>query len=114
MYAIRSYYAKIYSVTVKRNASSDNTLSALTLKTASLNETFAPNIYSYTALVEHDVTSIRVIPTLSDLHGTVSVNGTEMSSGGTSGSIALNVGNNTITVRVKAQNGDQQDSYNFV
>lgn len=101
--------SKIYSVAIKRNASSDNTLSALTLKTASLNETFSPNTHNYTASVENDVTSIQVIPTLSDLHGTVAVNGTEMSSGGTSGEIALNVGDNTITVRATAQNGDQQN-----
>ncbi|WP_027398952.1 cadherin-like beta sandwich domain-containing protein [Anaerovorax odorimutans] len=100
---------KIYSVAVKRNASSDNTLSALTLKIASLNETFAPNIYSYTASVENDVTSIQVIPTLSDLHGTVAVNGTVMASGRTSGEIDLNVGDNTIMVRTTAQNGVQQE-----
>jgi nicotinate-nucleotide pyrophosphorylase len=100
-----------YSVTVTRAGSADATLSSLALSTGTLSPTFSSGTESYTASVVNSVTSVTVTPTRTQANATITVNGTAVTSGSASGSIALNVGPNTISVVVTAQDGSTTKNY---
>ncbi|MFC3068576.1 cadherin-like beta sandwich domain-containing protein [Phenylobacterium soli] len=109
---------KTYQVTIYRpvgggggGASTDATLSGLTLSAGTLSPSFAAATTSYTASVANAVSSITVTPTLNDPTASMTVNGSAVTSGSASGSIALNVGANTITVATTAQDGVTTNSY---
>lgn len=85
--------------------STDATLSALTLSSGALSPTFASGTIAYTQSVPNSVSTITVTPTVNDANATVTVNGTAVATGVASGNINLNVGANTITTVVTAQNG---------
>ncbi|MFN7782312.1 MAG: lectin-like domain-containing protein [Lysobacterales bacterium] len=89
-------------------ASSDATLSSLVTSQGSLSPAFSSGVFSYTVNVANAVSSITVTPTVSNAAASVSVNGVAVTSGTASGQIALNVGNNTITVLGVAENGSTQ------
>lgn len=86
-------------------------LTGLSLSSGTLSPTFDTSTTSYTASVANSVSSITVTPTASEANATVTVNGTAVTSGSASGSIALNVGSNTITTVVTAQDGVGTSSY---
>jgi len=101
---------KTYTVTVTRAEappvlSSNADLSGLVLSEETLTPEFAAGTTSYTAAVANEVNSLTVTPTVAESHATVEVTDTEVESGSESGAIDLAVGNNTITVRVTAQDG---------
>ncbi|WP_431027700.1 S-layer homology domain-containing protein [Lysinibacillus sp. LZ02] len=83
--------------------SANANLSDLVLSNGTLSPAFAAGTTSYTANVANNVTSVNVTPTVADSNATVTVNGTAVVSGQASGNIALNVGANTITIGVTAQ-----------
>ncbi|MCP2043814.1 Ig-like domain-containing protein [Pontibacter sp. HSC-36F09] len=85
--------------------SSNANLSNLTLSQGSLSPAFQAGTTAYTASVANTVTSVSVTPVKADANATVSVNGTELTSGVTSIPVNLYVGANTITVLVRAQDG---------
>ncbi|HEY2580797.1 MAG TPA: cadherin-like beta sandwich domain-containing protein [Mucilaginibacter sp.] len=94
------------------NASSSNTiLSNLSLSGINLNPVFATGAGNYSANVPNSVTSTIVTPVSSDPTAKVTVNGTAVASGTASTPVPLNVGNNTITTTVTAQNGVTTQSY---
>ena len=95
---------KTYTITVTRAASSDNDLSGLTISQGTLTPTFASATTAYTASVGNDVESVTVTPTANHAEATITVNGTEVTSGSASGAIDLDVGDNTITIVVTAEN----------
>jgi uncharacterized repeat protein (TIGR02543 family) len=101
---------KTYTVAVTR-ISNDATLSALALSSGTLSPIFAGLTESYTASVANAVTSITVTPTRTQANATIAVNGAAVTSGSASGAISLNVGSNTITVVVTAQDGTTTKSY---
>jgi hypothetical protein len=92
--------------------SNDATLSALMLEdgnnqAVTLSPTFAPEITSYTAKVDHDVAFITVTATRSDLEGAAfRILPSDSKDDETGHQIALGVGSNTITVRVTAVAGN--------
>ncbi len=94
---------KTYTVEVMRAASSNADLSSLTLSEGSLNPAFASGTEDYTAAVANSVSTIEVTPTTAVGTSTVMVNGDTVVSGSASAPIALNVGTNTITVVVTAE-----------
>jgi hypothetical protein len=96
-------------VTLSRPSGAE--LSSLVLSTGTLTPAFSATGTSYTATVAASVTSITVTPTVLQGGATVRVNGTLVTSGTASGSIALNVGANTITVLVTAPNGTTTKTY---
>jgi uncharacterized repeat protein (TIGR02543 family) len=102
---------KSYSVIVTRAGSADATLSSLALSTGTLSPTFSSGTESYTASVINSVTSVTVTPARTQANATITVNGTAVTSGSASGSISLNVGSNTISVVVTAQDGSTTKSY---
>ncbi len=106
--------SKTYTVTVTRAPSSNANLSALALSAGTLSPTFAAGTTSYTATVSNATTSLTATPTVADANATVTVNGTAVTSGNASGSIALAVGDNTVTVVVTAQDGTTTKTYTVV
>ena len=84
--------------------SSDATLSALSITTATISPVFAAATTSYTSTVANGVSSVTLTPTVNESHATITVNGTAVTSGAASGAIALSIGANTITTVVTAQN----------
>ncbi|AKL96033.1 cell wall/surface repeat protein [Clostridium aceticum] len=105
---------KTYTLVVTREAAalSDNAnLSGLSLSSGTLNPVFVSETTDYTASVANAVTSITVTPTVTDPSATVTVNGTPVVSGGASGAIGLNLGANTITVVVTAEDGTTIKTY---
>jgi len=79
-------------------ASSDATLSALTLSSGSLSPGFASGTLAYTASVANSVSSLIVTPTTNDANATATVNGASPAT-----PVTLALGSNTVTVQVTAQ-----------
>ncbi|MBL0385890.1 cadherin-like beta sandwich domain-containing protein, partial [Tumebacillus sp. ITR2] len=103
-----------YSLTVTRAAaplSSDATLSNLTVSQGTLTPNFDSGKTSYTVHVGNVVNSLTLTPTLAEAQATVLVNGVAVISGQASAPISLNVGSNTLTVVVTAQDGSTQKTY---
>lgn len=91
--------------------SNDASLSALTLGACNLSPTFTSATISYAALVSNTIASVMVTPTVTQEDATITVNGTLVGSGSASGSITLNVGTNTLTTVVTAQDGATTRTY---
>jgi len=87
--------------------STNANLSGLTISNGSLSPAFASTTTDYTANVSFSVTSVTVTPTVADPTATVTVNG----SSNLTNPISLNVGDNTITVLVTAQDGTTTKTY---
>ena len=92
-------------------ASSDATLSALSLSAGALDPAFAPATTAYTIDVPNSTNSTTVTPTATDAGATIEVNGAPVASGAASGSIALAVGPNLITIEVTAEDGVTVETY---
>jgi uncharacterized repeat protein (TIGR01451 family) len=106
---------RTYTLVVTRATPSSNAnLSALVSSGGALTPTFASGTLSYSQNVPYLTTSIAVTPTVADGTATVTVNGTLVTSGTASGSISLNVGLNTITTHVTAQDGITTQTYSLV
>lgn len=88
--------------------SNDATLSDITLSTGTLSPKFESNIKNYSAEVPYEVDSIEIIPTATDSHATVYVQGVQVATGA---AISLKVGNNDISVEVIAQDGTATSEY---
>ncbi len=91
---------KDYTLVVEREKSTVNTLATLTVSEGTLDPVFAPGTNSYTVNVAGNVDTINVAATLTDPRAEI-VSGT--------GDHSLNVGTNTITVRVKSESGAFND-----
>ncbi|SDC23203.1 S-layer homology domain-containing protein [Paenibacillus sp. UNCCL117] len=87
------------------NPSSDATLADLKLAGGTLTPAFDPAVSSYTVRVPNATASVKVLPTATAKHSVIQVNGIAVSSGALSADIPLAVGENDITVSVKAQDG---------
>lgn len=105
---------KTYTIIVNR-ISNDATLSAMSFSSGTLQPAFAPGTYNgYTVNVANNVSSITLTPTVNQANATVTVNGKAVASAAASGSLALNVGNNTITTIVTAQDGTTKATYTVI
>ncbi len=100
-----------YKITVVISASTDATLSNLTLSSGTLTPSFASGTTSYTTSVANGVTSVTVTPTVNQADATVTVNDTTVASDSATGAISLNVGSNTIIAVVTAQDGSTTETY---
>jgi len=100
-----------YTLTVARAPSSNASLSNLSVSSGILSPAFASGTGNYTASVANNISSIKLTPVTSDSTATVTVNGMKVASGSASAGQPLNVGNNTITTTVTAQNGTTTQSY---
>ncbi|QHT59367.1 hypothetical protein GXP70_04875 [Paenibacillus lycopersici] len=86
-------------------------LSNLTLSSGTLDPVFASEVTSYTASVGYAVENVTVTPTVADTTATVKVNGIDMTGSSPSGTVNLNVGANTVTVLVTAEDGATKKTY---
>jgi gliding motility-associated-like protein len=105
---------KNYSVTITRAAaaaSNDANLLSLAISTGTLTPAFAPATSSYTVAVGNATNSIQVTAASSESHASITVNGTTVASGTPSGAISLNVGGNTITTVITAEDGISTKTY---
>lgn len=94
---------KTYTVTVQRSTPADRDLSALKLSSGVLAPAFDKATTAYTAEVPYSTERITLTPTASAESSVVKVNGQAVSPGGSSDPIDLAVGENEISVVVKAQ-----------
>jgi gliding motility-associated-like protein len=85
--------------------SPDATLLSLTTTAGTLSPVFSSGTSSYTASVANTVSGITVTPIANNTSAAITVNGAAVTSGTASGSIPLNVGANTLTTVVTAQDG---------
>jgi hypothetical protein len=83
--------------------SSNADLSAMSISSGTLSPVFASGTTAYTATVSNATTSITLTPTKAEVNATITINGVSVTSGDASGAIALNLGSNTITTIVVAQ-----------
>lgn len=88
-------------------------LSSLVLSSGTLNPAFAGSTTDYTTMFI-GTSSVVVTPTAAESHATIAVNGTAVVSGQASPVISLPVGNSTITIVVRAQDGKTTKTYNLV
>jgi len=92
----------------------DANLSALSLSKGTLSPAFGANTTGYTASVGFSNSTINVTPTASDNIGaTIKINGATVASG-SAYSVPLNLGNNTITIEVTAEDGTTKKTYTVV
>ncbi len=89
----------------------DATLSSLALSQGTLSPAFAKETTEYTVTVPYEVASLMVTPAASFPKAKVFVNGTELTVDSPSGTVGLDVGQNTVTVRVVAQDGVNEETY---
>jgi gliding motility-associated-like protein len=87
------------------------TLSKLTVSSGTLTPVFATATTSYTDNVANTVSSIAFRATTTDALATETINGTAVPEGTVSPYFPLNVGSNTITVIVTAEDGVTTDTY---
>jgi hypothetical protein len=85
--------------------SGDPDLRSLLVSTGTLLPAFSSGVLKYQVNVAYDVTSIAFTPTADESSANVTVNGTGVPSGSTSVPIGLAIGNNAISIVVKAQGG---------
>ena len=100
--------AAVEAETVTLSADAD--LASLTISEGTL-PAFAASTISYAVDVDNDVASVMLTPTTADTAASVTVAGTAVASGATSGAIALTVGANAIDIVVTAQNGVAMKTY---
>ena len=91
-------------------------LSNLLINTATFTPPFSSSVTSYTCDVLRPTASVTVTPTAGQANAVINarINGgtyAPVTSGSASGSLALNLGNNTIDVQVTAQDGTTQKTY---
>jgi gliding motility-associated-like protein len=102
---------KAYTVAVTRLPSVIATLAGLTTSSGTLSPAFATGTTSYSDKVNNTVTSIAFRATTTSSSSTETINGTTVPEGTVSPYFPLNVGLNTITVVVTAQDGVTKDTY---
>jgi len=89
-------------------------LASLIIPNVNLSPSFDSGIFAYSDTVDFGTASITVTPTSSDSTATIKINGNSILSGLTSADIPLNLGENTITVRVTAEDSTTVKTYNIV
>jgi len=102
---------KTYALSVTRQGAGNANLSSLVLSTGPMDQGFVATTTGYSQTVANTVTSLTITPTLADTNASVKVNNVAVPSGNASGSIALTVGSNPISVLVTAQDGVTQKNY---
>lgn len=102
------YYGPVtYLPSATSLLSDDALLSSLTASSISLTPVFNSTTFGYTANVSNGISNTTVSVVTSDDSATATINGTA----GSSKVVALNVGNNTITVIVTAEDGVTTKTY---
>lgn len=104
--ALNQPASKTYTITVNRasSASGDAALASLSLSKGVLTPSFHPDTGSYSASAGYSMSTVSITPVAnSDSYQSITVNGVAVASG-SSRSVNLAVGANTIPIVVKAEN----------
>ena len=104
-------FNNVDAVFARTPRSSNADLAGLVPSTGALSPAFALGTLAYTVSVPNSTSSLTLTPTAAQADATIRVNGTVFPSGAASGAIALNVGSNSITVTVTAQDDTTVKSY---
>ncbi|MFA5359807.1 MAG: cadherin-like beta sandwich domain-containing protein, partial [Patescibacteria group bacterium] len=94
-------------------ASTDSSLSNLTVNQGTLNPTFGSDILNYTDRIAHNINSINITPTVNSSGATIKVNGVSVDSGNST-SVALNSGDNIIDIVVTAADSISSSTYEII
>jgi Cadherin-like beta sandwich domain/FG-GAP repeat len=92
-------------------ASTDASLSGLGISQGTLAPAFSSAVTAYDVTVAAAANSVTVTPTTSDAGASVTVDGNAVTSGAASPAVALNTGDNTISVVVTAEDGTTTRTY---
>ena len=108
-----------YTITVTRSASSDDTLSGLTISLGTLSPAFSSGTTAYTVAEANSVSAVTVTPTANQAYATLKVkvgsgSYATVNSGTASSSLSLAVGANTISIQVTAQDNSTVQTYTIV
>ena len=114
IYSMLVDYVTVDSLVDVIPPSNDAALKNLTTSIGALSPSFSPSTTNYIVNVENDASNITITPTLRQADAKVTVNGVVVTSGQASSSIPLNVGDNTINVKVTAQNGTSIITYTIL
>lgn len=101
----------VFTCTSSAQASTDASLSALSLSAGSLAPGFSSSSTRYSASVSNATAALTARPTAADAGGTITVNGAAVASGTDSAAIPLAVGDNTLNIVVVA--ADRQTSQTY-
>ena len=93
------------------DCSNNASLIGLSIDPGSLTPSFASDTTNYTATVGNIASSITVTPTAANSAAFITVNGADVTTGTASGDIDLDIGANTITIAVTAQDGTMRTDY---
>ena len=97
---------RTYNLTIVReadNRSSDNDLKSLSVTDATISPDFDKNVTNYTVVVNNSVTNVTINAQANEEHATIT---------GYTNPVSLQVGNNSISIVVTAQNGTPK-TYNL-
>lgn len=103
---------KTYQVTITRAANVN--LGSLSLSAGATTPSFNPAVTSYSLSVPNETASTTVTAAVEDATSTLTVNGQSVPSGQAFGPIALVVGQNTVTIVVRAVDGVTTKTYSVV
>jgi hypothetical protein len=101
---------KNYQLRVTRKASSNVKLTNVILSEGTLSPAFNVNVFDYTASVPYGTETVTVTPTTEDSQANILVNNVAVVNGSASKPIPLEVGANSIGIRVKAADGETTNS----
>ena len=96
-----------YRFNFRRSNDPDAALSGLSISPGALSPTFSSGTFAYSADVANSVSQVTVTPTVNDSNASVTVDGTDVSSG-SGHAVSLDVGANVIILVVTAQDGTTQ------
>ena len=97
--------SKSYTLTVTREISADANLSSLSITGGSLSPSFNAGVTAYSTSLPNNISAINVTPTASSSASSIKINGLAAPSGSSSGPYNMVIGENTISIEVKAANG---------
>lgn len=102
-----------YTIMVTRKYSKNNVnLSSLTVTDGTFSPKFDPEIYAYSVKVPRSVEEVRIRFESQNEKAKIEVNGVEYKSGDQTDKIKLNLGANTVTVKVTSE--DKKSTTNYV
>jgi gliding motility-associated-like protein len=102
---------KTYTITITRLASSDASLSDLSITDGDLKPSFSGDKTDYNVTVENAIDTFTVTPIANDANATMTINGVPVDNTASGTTIPLNVGDNTITIVVTAPDGTTIQTY---
>jgi hypothetical protein len=96
---------KTYTIQITRASPPDAVLSGLSVVNAALSPSFKPGTTAYTVKVPNITRTVKIKSVASARVASIMVNGTLVKSGAASKSIRLDVGRNTVRVKVTGKDG---------